>query len=214
MKITRSRIKGNINLRDTAAGHSFTISDSEVHVGDKLITGIGNGNFTADRVEVTGGNRSMYCATNCRIENSWVHGQSGDPAGKAHFSGIRMSQNTVVRHNTIICDAPRTPPGAGCSAALTGYGGFAPVRNNLIEKNFFLRGDSSFCAFGGSTRGKEYSDQAGHIRFVDNVFQRGSNGKCGNLGPISGFDPSAPGNVWQNNTWDDGTELTPPNFGR
>jgi hypothetical protein len=211
--ITRSRINGNINLREADGDSSFSISDSEVHVGSALVTGIGNGNFSVNRVEITGGARSILCITSCTIENSWVHSQAGDPSGQAHLSGIRMGQRTVVRNNTIVCDGPRTPPGSGCSAGLTGYGGsFGPVRQNLIERNLFVRGDSSFCAFGGSSRGKEFSEQARDVVFRDNVFERGSNGKCGNLGPVSGFDSTAPGNVWQRNTWDDGSILDAPEF--
>ena len=125
------------------------------------------------------------------------------------MGGIRMTQKTTLRHNTITCDGPRTPPGSGCSAGLTGYGGFAPVQDNLIEGNLFIGGTSSFCAFGGSSDGKQFSDGARDIRFIDNMFERGPTGKCGNLGAISGFDASAPGNVWKGNTWDDGTPLAP-----
>ena len=209
VQITRSRIMGNVNVKPANGDFSFSITESEVDAGQKLITGLGNANFVANRVEIKGGMRGVYCATDCSIENSYVHGQAGDPEGKAHLSGIRMSQNTTVRNNRITCDAPRTPPGSGCSAGLTGYGGFGPVRNNLIEGNLFIGGTSSFCAFGGSTDGKQYSDDARDIRFIDNTFERGPTGKCGNLGAISGFDASAPGSVWKGNTWDDGSPLTP-----
>ena len=52
--------------------------------------------FRANRVDITGGRRSAYCASNCTIENSWVHAQGGDPDGEAHFSGIRMEQYTTL----------------------------------------------------------------------------------------------------------------------
>ena len=107
-----------------------------MHIGDNLNTGLMRGNFTANRVEITGGRRSVYCEYNCTIENSWVHDQGGDPGGDAHFSGIRMGESTTVRHNTITCEALRGP-GTGCSAGLTGYGDFGPVQNNLIENNIF-----------------------------------------------------------------------------
>lgn len=210
--ITRSVINGQVMVRQPAEdGYSFSISDSNVNVGERLVTGLGNGNFTAERVEVTGGNRSMNCQTNCTIEHSWVHGQAGDPEGAAHLSGIRMSQNTTIRFNTITCDAPRIPPGSGCSSALTGYGGFAPVQNNLVEGNHFVAGTSSFCAFGGASEGKEFSDESRDIRFIDNVFDRGETGQCGIHGSIVAFDPDAPGNVWEGNTWDDGEPLPPRN---
>ncbi|WP_344812791.1 DUF4082 domain-containing protein [Microlunatus aurantiacus] len=209
VRITRSLINGGVDVRSAASGSSFTITDSEVRIGDNLNTGLMRANFHANRVEITGGRRSVYCETNCVIENSWVHGQGGDPAGQAHFSGIRMSQNTTIRHNTITCDGRRLPPASGCSAGLTGYGDFAPVQNNLIENNIFYGGTSTVCAYGGSSQSKPYSSRASNIRFINNVFVRGASGRCGNLGAIFSFDSTAPGNSWVGNTWDDGTQLRP-----
>jgi len=213
VQIINSRINGGIDLRDPKnTDYSFTITDSEVHVGDNLNTGIMRGNFRATRVEVTGGRRSMYCVYNCVIEDSYVHLQGGDPGGDAHFSGLRMEQNGTFRHNTLVCEAARGS-GTGCSAALTGYGDFAPVQNNLIENNRFvgnLGGGSTMCAYGGSSGAdgsKPYGHLARDIRFVNNVFTRGDSGKCGNLGAVAGYDPSRPGNLWQGNTWDDGTAI-------
>ena len=48
-------------------------------------------------------------------------------------------------------------------------------------------------------------------RPVYNVFVKGPSGKCGNLGAITAFNPSATGNVWQGNTWDDGTTIRSSN---
>jgi hypothetical protein len=207
--ISRSRINGSIS--NDAGGSSFTIRDSEVNTGKQLGTGIGNLNYTALRVHVTGGNRSMNCDANCLIQDSYVHGQFRDESGLAHESGIRMSENTVLRHNTILCDAPDVPPDAGCSADLTGYGDFAVVQNNLIENNLFKASTGGYCAYGGSTTGKAYSKGVNHIRFIDNVFERGKFGKCGVWGPITSFDSDAPGNVWRGNVWDDGVEVPPAN---
>jgi len=213
VQIINSRINGSVDLRSPkTSGYSFTITDSEVRMPDNLATGIMRGNFRATRVEVTGGRRSIYCEFNCVVEDSYVHLQGGDAGGDAHFSGIRMSQNGTFRHNTIACEADRGP-GTGCSAALTGYGDTMTVQNNLIEHNRFvghLGGGSTMCAYGGSSPGKPYPN-ANRIRFVDNVFVRGPSGKCGNLGAITAFNPNATGNVWQGNTWDDGTTIRSSN---
>lgn len=210
VQIVNTRINGGVDLRNpTTSSASFTITDSEVHVGDVMRTGIMRGNFTATRVEVTGGNRSIYCEFNCTIVDSLVHKQATDEGGQTHFSGVRMSQNLTLRHNTVICEAGRGP-GTGCSAALTGYGDFAPVQNNLIERNKFvgnLGGGSTMCVYGGSSGddgSKPYGAQARDIRFLNNTFVRGSNGECGNLGTVASFDPARPGNVWSGNMWDTG----------
>jgi hypothetical protein len=60
-----------------------------------------------------------------------------------------MGDGSTIRHNSLVCDAPDVPPDAGCSADLTGYGDFAPIRNNTIDKNFFLATTGGTCAYGG-----------------------------------------------------------------
>jgi hypothetical protein len=207
--ITRSKINGSVANDEESHGYSFTISDSEVDLGQKAGTGLGAVDFIALRVHVTGGNRSVHCFRNCTVEDSYVHGQYTDEAGKAHESGIRMGSGATIKHNTIACDAPAVPPDGGCSAGLTGYGDFAPVANNLIENNLFKASTGGFCAYGGSDRGKPYSAQTRGIVYRDNVFERGPTGKCGQYGPIASFDSSRPGNVWSRNTWDDGS-IVPP----
>jgi hypothetical protein len=209
--VTNSIITGTIATDENSTGHSFTITDSNINAGNRETTGIGAVNFTARRVHVTGGNRSIHCYNNCTIEDSYVHDQMNDPTGRIHESGIRMGQNATIRHNTISCDAPNYPPDAGCSAPLTGYGDFAPVRNNIIDNNYFVASTGGFCAYGGSSGGKPYSNQTRDIVFSNNVFERGSGGKCGYYGAITSFNRSLPGNVWTNNTWNDGTPLAPSN---
>ncbi|PKH37434.1 protein of unknown function [Nocardioides alpinus] len=204
--ISRSSISGNVSIEEDA---SLTITDTDINAGDRAGTGLEAYNFTATRVHVVGGSRSMSCAKNCTIRDSYVHGQMTDETGVHHESGIRMEQNTTLIHNTITCDAPNVPPDAGCSAGLTGYGDFAPVRDNLIQNNLFLPSTGGTCAYGGASGGKPYSDATANIRFIDNVFTRGSGGKCGYWWPITDFDGNAPGNVWSGNVWDDGTPVSP-----
>ncbi|MET0716151.1 MAG: hypothetical protein ABWY23_06700, partial [Mycetocola sp.] len=187
------------------------ISDSRVDIGAEMGTGIGDERFTATRVHVTGGNRSVNCFRDCTIEYSYVHGQFRDSTGRAHESGIRMGSGSVIRGNTIACDAPDVAPDAGCSAALTGYGDFAVVQNNTIDRNLFVGGSGGYCAYGGSSPGKPYSAGTRDIRFTNNVWERGASGKCGVWGPITSFNSAAPGNVWTNNTWKDGTPIPAAN---
>ncbi|WP_181790517.1 DUF4082 domain-containing protein [Myxococcus llanfairpwllgwyngyllgogerychwyrndrobwllllantysiliogogogochensis] len=209
--IRNSKINGSVSTDENSTGFSFTLTDSHVDAGDRIVTGVGAVNFTAVRVHVQGGNRSIHCWHDCEIRDSYVHGQMTDETGTAHESGIRMGRNVTLRHNTIVCDAPDVPPDAGCSAALTGYGDFAPVENNLVENNFFPGTTGGFCAYGGSSQGKPYSGATNNIRFIGNVFGRGQSGRCGWYGAITSFDTSEPGNVWSNNTWEDGTVLPPSN---
>lgn len=213
VKISNSKITGTVATDENSSGYSFTISDSDVDAGQRENTGIGAVNFTALRVEVVGGNRSIHCYKNCVVEGSYVHGQFTDKTGKTHESGIRMGQSATIRHNTITCDAPDVPPDAGCSAGLTGYGDFAPVQNNLIEGNLFLAGTGGYCVYGGSSSGKPYSAQTKNIVFKSNVWETRANSSRPSCyyGPVTAFDSKAPGNVWQNNTFDNGKVVQPAN---
>lgn len=213
---------GYVRLVDpdgAGAGYSFTIEDSEVHIGQEdhnWNTGIGNGNFTARRVEVTGGRRSMNAEYNSTIEWCLVHLQGSDPGGSLHYSGIRQGEGATIRYNSITCEAGRGP-GTGCTAALTGYGDFGPVRNNLIERNLFMSrgGECTIGVYGGSSGddgSKPYGHLAENIRFIDNVWLRNPvTGTFGTFGPVMDFDPARPGNVWIGNTYDDGVAIAPQN---
>lgn len=220
--ITKSQLNGGVNIESAyCSSASVSITDSSVDIPDEVTggnsgsTGILRCNFTTNRVDVTGGRRSMYCVDNCVIENSWVHEQGVDPEAVAHFSGIRMEQDGVIRHNSITCEATRSGPGSGCSAGLTGYPDFAPVTNNLIERNVFFRGEaggSTMCAYGGATANKPFSDDptnATYIRFISNRFVRAGSQYCGNLGTILHFDGGRTGNVWTDNLYDDGAAVNP-----
>ena len=205
--ISRSKVNGIVSSGTDNDTYSFTLSDSDVDATPGFaaqLTAVEGLHFTVLRSDIQGGNRSVNCI-NCTIQDSYVHGQDADAGGTWHESGIRMNDHNVIRHNTILCDAP-TIGGAGCSADLTGYGDFAPVTNNLIENNLFKATPSGgFCSYGGSSKGKAYSTDAHDIRFINNVFEAGPTGHCGIWGPVTDFDPTRPGNLWSGNTWTDGT---------
>lgn len=218
LTIKNSVINGNVYVDYNAGEGSFTITDSEVRQGDGAGTGIGDAFFTAERVEVTGGTRSINCYAECTVKDSYVHGQWNDTTGYNHESGIRFNTNSHLQHNTIGCTADDFPPDAGCSAAITGYPDFDPVQGNIIEDNLILAGSGGYCAYGGSTSGKPFSGQTKNITYKNNVWQRGTepgeNGRgfvCGFWGPITSFDSNATGNVWTNNLYDDGTPVSPAN---
>jgi hypothetical protein len=206
--VKSSLVNGTIDSGgDEASRASFSLIRSTLDVspdGDRMETGVGEVHFKVIRSEVRGGNRGINCWYDCVVRSSWVHGQDTDASGTTHMSGIRMGQRGKLVGNSIGCDAPTVPPDAGCSAPLTGYGDFGPVRDNLIDGNLFLATTGATCAYGGSSAGKPYSDDAANIQFANNVFQRGKSGECGAYGPLLDYDPSAPGNAFVGNTWVDG----------
>jgi hypothetical protein len=218
VKVTRSKfVNGSIATDENSTGFSFTISDSEIIIGNRAGTGLGAVNFTATRILITGGNRSAHCWHDCTISDSYAHGQFTDPSGTFHESAMRMGQSATFRHNAIACDAPNVPPDGGCSADLTGYGDFGPVQNNTIDKNLFIAGTGGYCTYGGSSQGKPYSNQTNHIVITNNVWQRGTQKNdhgqytCSYYGSNTAFNPALAGNVWTNNKYDDGSVVDSAN---
>lgn len=210
VRITRSQIVGGVTTDENSSA-SFTIEDSDIDAGSATGTGVQAVNFTVLRSEIVGGNRGVYCYRNCRVQDSYIHGQIVPSNSDAHSSGMRASQDTAFVHNTVACDARDNAAGGGCSAAITMYGDYAPVQRVLVEANL-IQGDSGgYCAYGGSSGGKPYSSGASDIVYRNNVFERGSTGKCGFWGPITAFDSSRPGNVWTGNVWSNGGSVPPAN---
>jgi hypothetical protein len=180
--------------------------------------GVAGSNFTILRTEIMNTNRAAYCESNCVIQDSYFHGTNLWPSStnRAHASSARVEQNVTLRHNTLSCDyqGPFPNDDIGCSADISGYPDFAPIKNNTIDRNLLMANNigTGFCAYGAGTAGKPYSDDptnATNIVFTDNVFQRGANGECGTYGPITDFITGRTGNMWSGNIWDDGATVSP-----
>jgi hypothetical protein len=80
-----------------------------------------------------------------------------------------------------------------------------------VDGNLFAANNSSisYCLYGGHDPAKRYGSNPTGIRVTNNVFERGANRKCGVYGPVTSFSSSGTGNIWSNNTWDDGAAVTP-----
>jgi hypothetical protein len=200
---------------------SFRIEDSRIDGNNPwacINCGVGYRNYTVLRTEIVGTNRGAYCETGCLVQDSWIHGTNLEPVASnvAHASAVRMEQSTTLRHNVLSCDytGPFPTDELGCSADLSGYADFAPIHDNTIDGNLFTANNpgAGYCAYGGGTPSKPFSgdgSNATSIVFTNNVFQRGANGKCGTYGPITDFRAGRSGNVWSNNTWDNGGTVNP-----
>ena len=205
--IRNSRVNGR--LVSETAGSSVTITDSLVDAGDvNSSTNDGpralNGhNFTAIRVETIRGISGGFCDVSCEVRDSWIHAQDRDEGGQAHASGFRQGDGLRFTHNSVVCEAP-TVGEAGCSADVTGYGDFATIENNVLERNLLMATPGGgFCAYGGSSKSKPFSNGQNNT-WRDNIFQRGPSGKCGVYGAMTDLDAGVRGNVWTNNRWSTG----------
>ena len=190
-----SVINGTIYSDPDYFNGSFTLTDSEVRMPQSAGTGIGDVNFVVTRVEITGGSRSINCAANCTVQDSYLHGQYTDQRGIDHESAVRMGAGSVIRHNYITCDATPVPPGRRL------LGGAHRLRRlrDRPEEHHRQQPDRRWpLRFDGLLRlrwldpGKPYSVGVNNIKFTNNIFMRGPNGKCGIWGPITSFDSQCP----------------------
>lgn len=180
--------------------------------------GVGYKNFNIYRTEIIHSNRAAYCEFNCIIENNYFHGTNlwPDITNLAHASSVRNEQSLTLRHNSLNCDyhGPFPNNDIGCSADMSGYPDFEPIKNATIDFNLFMHTNNSadYCAYGGSSSGHNKSGDptnATYIKFTNNIFQRGPNGKCGDAGPLTDFKINNSGNEWTNNRYDNGALITP-----
>jgi hypothetical protein len=216
--IRKSKINGLL-VTTERAGFSFTLEDSEVDAGVNQRAAVGSTNMTILRSNIHGGQTAVVCAAKCNIRDSWLHGQRLPAGSDWHLGGFLANDpgangrtDAVLVHNTIVCDSPQNSAGGGCSGNINLFADFGPVsyvtaENNLLGANT----DISYCVYGGSSTGKEHTGGVSNIVFVNNVLRRGTNRKCGFYGPVTSFDPSRPGNRWENNVWDDGTPVESAN---
>jgi hypothetical protein len=106
--------------------------------------------------------------------------------------------NFVIDHNTVFCNGACT---ADIAFIKDGNLSNATVSNNLLIST----NDVGYCAYpmGGTT---SKSGKSSNMVWTNNVFQRGSNGKCGSYGPVYEV-LSGNGNAFTGNKWDDGSAL-------
>jgi hypothetical protein len=188
--VRRSWVTGTVH----ADSGSVTLEDADVdgHGTSPVVSG---SNLTVVRSKIHGGVTSVLCTATCAVRDSYLNSFLA--------SGTAGRTDAVLTHNTIACASEPGGPDAGCSGDVKLFADFGPLRYVTLDGNLFGASTGiAFCVFGGSTGGKPYP--ADHIVVVNNVFQRGTNRRCGSYGPVTDFDPTRPGNRWSGNTWDDG----------
>jgi hypothetical protein len=207
--ITNSRLP-NTDVAETA---SLTVSDSKFDAGDQLnFAGLGVYNFTATRIEVIGGQHSTQCAANCTITDSFLHDQRNPMPLTPHNNPFISNggHDMILTHNTLWCEPVVNANDGGCSSDLSLFGDFEIIDDVLVQRNLMVsNGDNiPYCTYGGSAIGKPFPAGT-NIRYIDNIFQKGTTGTCGVYGAATSFNGTYTGNVWTNNKYDDGTTVTP-----
>lgn len=207
--ISRSSVKGNIVIEPSG---SLTITDSLVDGGTFNGSAVGQYNVTMKRTEVIGARQSVSCNENCDIQDSWLHAQYIEPGSDWHGDGFISNggSNILLRHNTLACDSEPTSNGGACSAAVAAYGDFSAIQNHTYDNNLFVSSPAGYCMYAGYDPAKPYGDEASNVVVTNNVFARGTSGKCAVFGAVAAVAPSGNGNVFSGNVWDDGKVVSAP----
>jgi hypothetical protein len=227
LTIRNSMVTGLIRLdtdRAGAAGWSFSVTDSEVDATEVQLAAICCGNLTVTRVNVHGGVTAVQCEASgpssggdltpyCTVRDSYLHGQGIPVGAQWHLGGFLTEggDNAVtLDHNYVICDAPVYLPDGGCTGDINLLAHFGIIHDVTVHNNKMGASlDLSYCTFGGAGIA-DYGPYSYNIVYTDNVFERGTNGKCGGYGPVTNYELGRPGNVWTNNRYDDGTVIPAP----
>ena len=222
--ITRSKIAGHVVVdTDISQSYSLSMSDVEIHADGDLPV-VYNGNVDIVRANISGGHNALECqehSSHCSMRDTWVHDQWQAPSGDTHLGGVAHFGEQVactgkgsngmtgvcfdIEHSSVVCDAAVNASGGGCTGDINMIAHYGPIPGAFIYKNLMgANVGASYCTYGGQAP----ENGATRIVYQDNVFQRGTNNKCGTYGPVTGFKFANSGNVWTNNKYNDGTVIT------
>ncbi len=212
-------VKGNLTIRNSNVtgyfdgdyGFDLVIEDSYVNGGNTSAPAIGYGDITVRRSEVVGGQHNILCSSNCVIEDNWLHGQYNQPGGSFHNNAYISNGGSThtIYHNSLFCSPTDNGTGGGCTADASIFGDFATMRDVTFDFNLFHATPSGgVCGTFGYNTSKPFGNNPTNITVTNNIFQRGSNNKCGVNAPVTSF-LQANGNVWSNNKFADGTDIPP-----
>jgi hypothetical protein len=182
------------------------ITDSEIaNPVARDVAAVTEANYYMWRSYVHGARSGVQCDGYCEIHDSFL--LADKEFGSAHMDAFITNGNygnpIVLDHNAFLC-APTgpVPNGAGCAADVGLFGDFSAVTNMTITGNLFkATNDAYFCLHSGYEPGKPYPNGGG-LNYTNNVFEAGSNGKCGDADAVYNWNNSA--GRWCNNKFSDG----------
>ncbi|MDE2330199.1 MAG: hypothetical protein KGK16_05400 [Bradyrhizobium sp.] len=161
---------------------------------------------THDNATITGNNifngkDGINCNYHCTAKDNYIHDQhDGTAIGwhqQACHAWVDGAIDLNLQHNSVVCTT------GGCTADITLNS--ETMSDASVERNLLMASPtSSFCAYPAG--GKRVTTQ--NVTWVNNVFQRGANKKCGFYGAVYSWDRNpSHHNTWSGNLWDDLTTI-------
>ena len=210
--IKNSLVKGRVDAGDQMPGNNLVLEDVEIDGSGSGATynvpSLGATGFSCTRCNIHGGGHGVSAQAKARVVDSWIHDFTAVSADD-HMGAIAAHGGSGVKilHSVVECSYGGSYSGL-CSSAVGMYGDFAQIDDYEFKNNLFNTKDG-YGVYGGSASSKPFP-HATNVRFVDNVFGKKFNPKCGFYGPVSSFESGNPGNVWSGNRWEDGSGDVPP----
>jgi len=212
----RSGCSDNANTGGLPLGRNIAIVDCEFDGNHENLGGavaIVASRVTLKRVHVHRWPRALFTGDgDVWVEECYMHDLTCD-GGDAHLENIYVGggANQAYLRNKFISNEVHIGGDARMmtSASLAIYNesydrgmpypAFPVLENILVQDNYF-ESDGHFALYGGACVGKA-NPYARQTSFRGNVFGRRLHRMCGVSGPAVCFDPSQPGNLWENNIW-------------
>ena len=191
---------------------SLLIEGTAINGGSEHSETVGGDNITILSSDLYGNQHEVYCGFNCTVENSWLHDNFNGASLGWHQNGFLSTGGSgyTLEHDSVSCTG-------GCTSDVALIPNDNISRATITKNLLVATMDVAYCLYPSS--GDAASGKPGivnQITVADNVFQRGSGSKCGQYGPVYGWNTpnSNPGtdgydNVWSGNTWDNGQSLGP-----
>ncbi len=149
---------------------------------------------------------------NTIVENCYLHDLTSDDSG-AHIENIYVAGgadqsyigNKIVA-NPVSISAGQTDFAISAALAIYNQGGtYEDLRRIVVAKNYF-DGIGSYAFYGGAVASKS-GPFARDMIVKENIFGREYRRFGGEFGPVTAFDETRPGNVWDLNVWGEWTAL-------
>ena len=164
------------SFSDAIMGSGYTLLRANIHNVGQAATALGPNPVVI---------KDSYVHDLCIRNDLASHNQAVGTNG--HSGGF------TIRHNNL-------ENWDGQTGVVSLFADFGPVQNVTIDNN--LLNGAGYTIYGASGDGKPFSGQTQKIVVTNNSFGRKFFPSCGYWGPLTYFDPSAPGNAWSGNVWE------------
>lgn len=219
--IKNSLIKGIVNDFWTSrnAGPVLMLDNEVANPKGRDVAGVSDSNLFMWRNYVHGARSGVQCDGFCELHDNYL--LADVEFGSAHMDAFITNGNygnpIILDHNSFLC-APKNsvPNGAGCAADVGTFPDFSSIINLTMTNNIFrATGDAYYCLHSPyepakkGPNGEPYGVTGKNNTVTNNVWEKGSSGKCASAAPVYDWNNSA--GKWCNNVFDDGKPVLPGN---